>query len=96
MTAQLQRDGFHVNHKRVLRILQESEWLCKPLKRFVRTTDSHHRWSVYPNLYRNQPPAQLNHIWVAESFFKTLKVEEGYLTRLPDRIRVTGPTSTFC
>ena len=84
MTAQLKRDGFHVNHKRVLRIMRESELLCKPFKRFVRTTDSHHRWPVYPNLYQNQHPDRPNRIWVADMTYIRLALCFVYLAVILD------------
>lgn len=84
MTAQLQREGFHVNHKRVLRIMRESELLCKPFKRFVRTTDSNHRLPVYPNLYRNQHPDRPNRVWVADITYIRLALCFVYLAAILD------------
>ena len=46
MTAQLKREGFRVNHKRVLRLMRESDLLCRTKRRFVRTTDSDHPYPV--------------------------------------------------
>jgi len=51
ITAQLQREGFWVNHKRVLRLMRESDLLCRTKRRFVRTTNSDHPYRVYPNVY---------------------------------------------
>jgi len=56
MTAQLHRDGLKVNHKRVLRIMRQSDLLCKRRRWFGSTTDSDHAHKVYPNLYRNCIP----------------------------------------
>lgn len=50
VTRALQRAGWRVNHKRVLRIMREENWLCRLRRRWVRTTDSEHGLSVYPNL----------------------------------------------
>ena len=38
VTAQLARDGWHVNHKRVLRIMQQESLLCHLKRRWVQTT----------------------------------------------------------
>lgn len=41
-TKQLHKEGWRVNRKRVLRIMQEESLLCRLEKRFVVTTDSQH------------------------------------------------------
>src|SRR5688500_14215613 len=50
ITAELQRRGFAVNHKHVLRLMREDNLLCLRRKAFVVTTDSRHDLPVYPNL----------------------------------------------
>jgi transposase InsO family protein len=50
ITAELQRRGFDVNHKRVLRLMREDNLLCLRRRSFVVTTDSRHNLPVYPNL----------------------------------------------
>jgi putative transposase len=51
--AQLRREGWSVNHKRVLRLMGEDNLLCLRKSPFVpATTDSRHGWSVVPNLVR--------------------------------------------
>lgn len=50
VTAQLQREGFRVNHKRVHRLMREQGWLHRRPHGRVRTTDSDHGFPVYPNL----------------------------------------------
>lgn len=49
-TRQLRREGFHVNPKRVYRLMQEAGWLQPRTRRTVRTTDSNHGFPIYPNL----------------------------------------------
>lgn len=39
VTAQLKREKFLVNHKRVLRLMRESDLLCRVKRRWTRTTD---------------------------------------------------------
>ena len=53
ITAELQRRGFEVNHKRVLRMMREDNLLCVRRRAFVVTTDSRHNLPVYPNLARH-------------------------------------------
>jgi transposase InsO family protein len=49
ITAEMQRSGFEVNHKHVLRLMREDNLLCLRHKAFVVTTDSRHALPVYPN-----------------------------------------------
>jgi putative transposase len=50
ITKELHRRGVQANHKRVLRLLREDNLLCLRQRAFVRTTDSNHALTVYPNL----------------------------------------------
>ena len=84
VTAQLQRQGVNVNRKRVLRLMKASDLLCRPLKGFVVTTDSHHRLPIYPNLYQNQRPTRLDQIWVSDITYIRLENEFVYLAVILD------------
>ena len=42
ITAELRRQGWKVNHKRVRRIMREDNLLCLRRRKFVVTTDSNH------------------------------------------------------
>ena len=53
VTKELHRQGMPVNHKKVLRIMRERGLTRKPKRRWKRTTDSNHRFRIYPNLLRN-------------------------------------------
>lgn len=76
MTAQLRREGFAVNHKRVLRLMRASNLLCQTKRRFVRTTDSGHDLPLYPNLTKDLEPAQINQLWVSDITY--IHVREGF------------------
>lgn len=53
IAAQLRREGWLANHKRVLRLMGEDNLLCLRRAAFVpSTTDSRHGWRVVPNLAR--------------------------------------------
>ena len=52
MTAELQRRGWMVNHKRVLRLMREDHLLVQ-VRRFCRTTFSQHPYGRYPNLIKH-------------------------------------------
>ena len=95
VTAQLQRDGWAVNHKRVLRLMRESGLLCRQRRRWVRTTNSEHGLAVYPNLLSQRGWRRLtapNQAWVADLTYIRLSREFCYLAVLLDAYsrRVVG------
>lgn len=50
VTAQLQRQGWRVNHKHVLRIMRQESLLCQLKRSFRVTTNAQHGYPTYPNL----------------------------------------------
>jgi transposase InsO family protein len=84
MTAQLQREGFQVNHKRVLRLMRESDLLCRTKQRYVRTTNSDHPYPVYPNVYGHTIITRVNQAWVADITYIRLPHEFVYLAVILD------------
>jgi transposase InsO family protein len=93
IAAQLRRDGFLVNHKRVLRLMRRDNLLCLRKRPFVPvTTDSRHAWHVVPNLARGLVPSGLDQLWVADITYVRLLEEFAYLAVLLDAFsrRVIG------
>ncbi len=84
MTAQLQREGFRVNHKRVLRLMREDNLLCLRKRAFVPTTDSDHDLPVYPNLVPTLEVTGLNQLWIADITYVRLRYEFIYLAVILD------------
>jgi putative transposase len=85
ITVLLHRAGFAVNHKRVLRIAREDNLLCVARKAFrPTTTDSNHRFDVYPNLARKMRPLATNQLWVADITFVRLSEAFVYLAVIID------------
>jgi putative transposase len=66
MTYALQRRDLVVNHKRVLRLMREDNLWCLRTRGFVRTTDSAHALTVYPNLLPALTVEGLAQVWVAD------------------------------
>jgi putative transposase len=66
ITAQLRADGLHINHKTVARIMRQRGLQVRPLRRFVRTTQSEHDSPVFPNLARGFVPTGADQLWVAD------------------------------
>lgn len=95
VTAQLQRDGWEVNHKRVLRLMREAGLLCRQQRRWRKTTDSEHGLKVYPNLLPRCGWRELtapDQAWVADLTYIRLPEEFCYLAALLDAFsrRVVG------
>jgi len=92
ITAAMQRAGFEVNHKRVLRLMREDNLLCLRHKSFLVTTDSRHGLPIYPNLARDITPSHVNQLWVADITYIRLQKEFVYLAVLLDAFsrRVIG------
>jgi putative transposase len=92
ITAELQRGGFVVNHKHVLRLMREDNLLCLRRRSFVVTTDSRHNLPVYPNLAREMTPNAVNQLWAADIAYIRLRTEFVYLAVVLDAFsrRVIG------
>lgn len=84
VTAQLHREGLKVNHKRVQRIMQEEELICKIKKRWVVTTDSNHPYPVYPNLLKEASITGINQAWVADITYIRILTAFVYLAVILD------------
>ena len=92
ITAELQRRGFDINHKRVLRMMREDNLLGVRRRSFVVTTDSRHCLPIYPNLARQTVPTAINQLWVADITYIRLRTEFVYLAVVLDAFsrRVIG------
>jgi putative transposase len=84
VTHALQRAGWMVNHKRVLRIMREESLVCHLKRHFVQTTDSRHPYPIYPNLVNGRTPAAPAVIWVADFTYISLRSEFVYLATILD------------
>lgn len=94
VTTALQREGWSVNHKRVLRLMRSDNLLCLRRKAFICTTDSNHQHEVYPNLAKEMVLTGLNQLWVSDITYIRLLEEFVYLAVILDRYsrRVIGWT----
>lgn len=84
VTQHLKREGWLINHKRVLRLMREDNLLCIRRRRFVITTDSDHSWKTYPNLARSMVVTDLNQLWVADITYVRLRLEFVYVAVILD------------
>src|SRR5262249_40879326 len=91
--AQLRREGFVVNHKRVLRLMRQDNLLVLRRRPFVpMTTDSRHAWCVVPNLARGLTLTQVDQLWLADITYVRLLEEFAFLAIVLDAFsrRVIG------
>lgn len=84
VTAALGKEGRVVNRKRVLRVMREDNLLCLRRRKFVATTDSNHKFAVYPNLARDLEVKALNQLWVADLTYIRLRDEFVFLAVILD------------
>jgi putative transposase len=84
VTHALRRDGWVVNHKRVLRVMRQESLLCQLQRGFVVTTHSDHDLPTYPNLLTDQALDGPNQAWVADITYIHLPTTFVYLACVLD------------
>jgi putative transposase len=83
--ALLRREGRVVNHKRLVGMMRDDNLLCLRKAAFrPATTDSAHRWRVWPNLARHMTPMASNRLWVADITYVHLAEAFVYLAVVLD------------
>ena len=66
ITAQLQRQGWLVNHKRVQRLMRLMNIQAKTKRQKRRTTNSEHDFPRYPNLIQGLEIVRPDQVWVSD------------------------------
>ena len=84
VTKALAREGWTVNHKRVLRVMRQESLLCQLRRRFVATTDSKHALRTYPNLVADFEPTGPDQVWVADITYVRLPTAFAFLACVLD------------
>ncbi len=84
VTAALRREGWSVNHKRVLRIMRQESLLCQLKRRFMPTTDSAHAFGRYPNLIKDTKLDRLDQVWISDITYVRLPTTFCYLAAILD------------
>jgi putative transposase len=85
LTKELHRRGMVINHKRVLRIMQEDKLLAIRYRKYILTTDSQHDCRVYLNVAARMTVTGINQLWVADITYIRLRVEFVFLAVVIDR-----------
>lgn len=84
VTKLLKREGWVVNHKRVLRLMREDNLLSLRRRKYVVTTQSDPHRDVYPNLARRMQVCGLDQLWVADITYVRLRTEFIYVAVILD------------
>lgn len=84
VTEQLKREGLQANHKKVLRLMRESDLLCRVRSWWVKTTDSRHRFPGYPNLIKGMAITRLNQVWLSDITYIRIRTGFVYLAAILD------------
>lgn len=84
VTWQLKREEWQVNHKKVLRLMRESDLLCRAKRKWVKTTDSQHPFFRYPNLLKGLIVSRLNEVWLADITYIQIRNGFVYLAAILD------------
>jgi len=84
VSEQLRREGQLVNHKRVLRLMRESDLLCRVKRKWVKTTNSKHPFRRYPNLIKGMLVSRLNQVWLSDITYIRIRTGFVYLAAILD------------
>lgn len=87
VTRALQRAGWSINHKKVLRLLRKWDWLCRPpRKKKIATSQAGPQGPEAENLLKKHKDELkgLNRAWVGDVMLVVTKKETGYLASLLD------------
>jgi len=77
VTQQLHYDGYSINHKKVLRLMRESDLLCQARRKWVSTTDSKHGLPIYRNLVKDLRITGINQVWLADITY--IRINRGFV-----------------
>ena len=84
VTETLKREGLRVNHKKVLKLMKESDLLCQVKRKWKKTTDSKHHFPRYPNLIKGMNIERLNQVWLSDITYIRIRTGFVYLAAILD------------
>jgi len=84
VTAQLRRQEWVVNHKRVRRLMREMDLQARIKHKKRKTTDSKHNFPRYPNLVQDLEIVRPDQVWVSDITYIRLRIEFVYLAVIMD------------
>ena len=84
VTAELRRRGWHINRKKVQRVMRKYGLLSQIKRLFRSFTKSRHKLPKYPNLIQNLAITTINQVWGADITYIRLKKGFVYLAVIID------------
>jgi transposase InsO family protein len=84
VTEVLRREGWTINHKKVLLMMRKEALLCQLKRRFKATTDSSHSLKRYPNLIKDATLDGPDQGWAADITYVRLPTTFCYLASILD------------
>jgi transposase InsO family protein len=84
VTAELRKQGWTINRKRVAHLMKRMGWQAKKVVRKRRTTNSEHSFPRYPNLVESLVVQRPDQVWVSDITYIRLKHGFVYLAVIMD------------
>ena len=84
VTEAVKREGLRVNHKKVLKLMKESDLLCRVKRKWKKTTDSRHHFPRYPNIIKGMAIRSLNQVWLSDITYIRIRTGFVYLAAILD------------
>jgi len=84
ITAQLRRDKLIVNHKKVLKMMNELGIQGRIKRKYISTTDSKHNNRIYSNLIKDKELTGINQVWCADITYIRILNDFVYLAAIID------------
>ena len=64
--------------------MRQNDLLCRPRRRWIRTTQSDHSYRVFPNLIRNLVTTSVDQVWLADITYIRILTAFVYLAAILD------------
>jgi transposase InsO family protein len=77
LVEELKRSGIVVGERRVRGILKKFNLQVRPRKRFIATTNSNHKFDIYPNHIAGMTLNGINQVWASD--FTYIRIENGFV-----------------
>jgi putative transposase len=77
LEAKRKEHGITIGRDAFFDLLRRHDLLVQPKKKYVRTTQSYHRFRKWPNLIEGWVPQRAEHLWVSDITY--LRTESGFI-----------------
>ena len=77
LLGHLKRSGVPIGERRLRKIVSKFKLQIRPLKKFVHTTNSNHKFKVPPNLLHERTIDGVNQVWAADLTY--IRIKNGFV-----------------